>query len=415
MRVRGDFRVKVKIPEARVTESCTARILQGHLWVFDNEIRAIDGNYTNGDIVSVLDPRGRFIGRGYINDRSKITIRILSFQDEDIDRYFFHRRIEEGLKYRLSLGYRKDGSFRAVFSEGDLLPGLIVDKYENILSLQILTLGMERWRNDIVEILKGLLHPETIIERSDVGVRKKEGLEPTKGLLWGKEQDRTIISLDGLRFEVDLLEGHKTGFYLDQQENRHIIEPYVRGRKVLDGFSYTGAFALYAARYGAIDILALEDSNKAMEGLKRNIKLNGLEGVIKAEKGDAFKWLRERFKAVGRFDCVILDPPSFVKEKGAKGGAFRGYKDINLMALKLLNDGGYLITSSCSQNISPSKFLDILNDAARDAGCFLQLLENRLQSRDHPILLAMPQTHYLKFVAVRKVKGSACIKVQSLC
>ncbi len=394
----------MKIPKVKITKECSARVRQGHLWVFDNEIKAIDDSYANGDIVQILDHKSKFIGKGYINDHSKIAIRLLTFQDENIDKAFFNRRIEEALKYRLSIGYQEEGSFRVVFSEGDLIPGLIVDKYEDILSIQILSLGMEMWKGDLLEILKELIHPETIIERSDAEVRRKEGLEPTKGFLWGKEKEDTTITLDGLRFEIDLLEGHKTGFYLDQQENRIVIEPYVKGKKVLDTFSYTGAFACYAAIYGAKEVLALEDSGKVMERLNKNIHLNNYADTITAERGDAFQWLRDRHKAGERFDCVILDPPSFVKEKGARSGAFRGYKDINLMALKLLNDGGYLITSSCSQNILPSQFLDIIHDAASDAGCLVQLLENRFQSRDHPILLSMPQTYYLKFVVVRKSK-----------
>lgn len=263
---------------------------------------------------------------------------------------------------------------------------------------------MERWKSDAVDILRELLRPETIVERSDVEVRRKEGLEPVKGILWGKEQERIMITLDDLRFEIDLMEGHKTGFYLDQQENRRTMEPYVKGVKVLNAFSYSGAFALYAARYGAREVLALEDSGKVIEMLKRNIQLNHFEERITVERGDAFQWLRDRYKTGARFDCVILDPPSFVKEKGAKGGALRGYKNINLMALKMLNDGGYLITSSCSQNIPPAQFLEIIQEAASDAGSPVQLLDVRFQSRDHPILLAMPQTLYLKFVAARKVR-----------
>lgn len=355
-------------------------------------------------MVRVFTQQGRFIGKGYINSHSKITVRMLSFQDAEINRDFFQRRIEEAMKYRLSLGYDIKGSFRVVFSEGDLLPGLIVDKYEKVLSLQILTLGMEKWRDEIVGILKELFNPVTIIDRSDVEVRKKEGLEPARGILYGKDEVKPVVIMDGLKFEIDTMEGHKTGFYLDQQENRHAIEPYVTGRRVLDCFAYTGAFALYAVKYGAREVLALEDSGKVMEMLKRNIELNGLGNIIKAEKGDAFQWLRDRYKAGERFDCIMLDPPSFVKDKGARGGAARGYKDINLTALKLLNDGGYLITSSCSQNVSPDHFLDIIHDAAVDAGCLLRLMENRHQSKDHPILLSMPQTHYLKFVVVRKME-----------
>ena len=393
----------MKIPKVKVTKTCATRLLQGHLWVFDNEIKTIDGSYANGDIVQILDPQSKFIGKGYINDRSKIIMRLLTFQDENIDRAFLNRRIEEALKYRLSIGYHKEGSFRVIFSEGDLLPGLIVDKYEDVLSIQILTLGMEGWKRVLLEILKELIHPETIIERSDAEVRRKEGLEPTKGCLWGKEKNKTTITLDDLRFEIDLLEGHKTGFYLDQQENRAVIAPYVKGRNILDCFSYSGAFAIYAARYGAKKIIALEDSGKVMEMLKRNVQLNNLDYKIRVEKGDAFQWLRNKYKSGERFDCVMLDPPSFVKGKEAKAGAMRGYKDINLMGLKLLTDRGYLMTSSCSQNISPTQFLDTIHEAATDAGCLLQLIEHRSQSKDHPILLSMPQTHYLNFVVARKL------------
>ena len=386
-----------------VSKKCAERLLSGHLWIFNNEIKAVNGNYSNGDIVSVADGKKRFIGKGYINDNSKIIIRLLSFRDEEINKGFFRRRIEDAVNYRLSLGWQRQGSFRVVFSEGDILPGLIVDKYENVISIQILTLGMERWKGDIIDILKEIFNPAAIVERSDVDVRKKEGLQPRKGFVWGDENSKAIITLDGLRFEIDLLEGHKTGFYLDQQENRKIIGPYVKDKRVLDCFAYAGAFAIYSAKYGAMEVVALEDSGKIFEMLNRNIQLNGFENIIKAEKGDAFDWLRERYKKGERFDCVMLDPPSFVKGKEAMAGAWRGYKDINVVGLKLLNDNGYLITSSCSQNISPTAFLDILNDAARDAGCMLQLIENRSQAKDHPILISMPETHYLKFVVARKV------------
>ena len=386
-----------------VSKKCAERLLSGHLWIFNNEIKAVNGNYSNGDVVSVADGKKRFIGKGYINDNSKIIIRLLSFKDEEINKGFFRRRIEDAVNYRLSLGWQRQGSFRIVFSEGDILPGLIVDKYENVISIQILTLGMERWKGDIVDILKEGFNPAAIVERSDVDVRKKEGLQPRKGFLFGEEKSTVIISLDGLKFEIDLLEGHKTGFYLDQQENRKIIEPYVKGGKALDCFAYTGAFAMYAAKYGAMEVAALEDSGKAFEMLQKNIGLNGLEGIIKAEKGDAFDWLRAQHKKGERFDCVMLDPPAFAKGRLAMAGAWQGYKDINLLGLKLLNDNGYLITSSCSQNISSAVFLNILSDAAKDTDCMLQLIENRFQAKDHPVLISMPETHYLKFVVIKKV------------
>ena len=391
------------LTKIKVTDRCTERLLSGHLWIFNNEIKSIDGLYSNGDIIAVTDKRGKFIGKGYINDNSKIIIRLLSFKDEPIDKSFFKKKLEDAIKYRISLGWQMEDSFRVVFSEGDFLPGLIVDKYDRVISLQILTLGIEKRKEDIVEILKDIFMPKAIIERSDVEVRKKEGLQPRKGILWGEEVNKVTIILNGLKFEIDLLEGHKTGFYLDQQEDRKIIEPYVKDKRVLDCFAYTGAFAMYSAKYGAKEVVALEDSGKIFDMLSRNIQLNGFENIIKPEKGDAFDWLRERYKKGEKFDCVMLDPPSFVKGKEAMGGAWRGYKDINLLGLKLLNNNGYLITSSCSQNVSPTAFLNILHDAANDEGCMLQLLENRSQSRDHPILLSMPETHYLKFVVAKKV------------
>jgi len=391
------------LTKIKVTDRCTERLLSGHLWIFNNEIKSIDGLYSNGDIIAVTDKRGKFIGKGYINDNSKIIIRLLSFKDEPIDKSFFKKKLEDAIKYRISLGWQMEDSFRVVFSEGDFLPGLIVDKYDRVISLQILTLGIEKRKEDIVEILKDIFMPKAIIERSDVEVRKKEGLQPRKGILWGEEVNKVTIILNGLKFEIDLLEGHKTGFYLDQQENRKTIEPYVKDKRVLDCFAYTGAFAMYSAKYGAKEVVALEDSGKIFDMLSRNIQLNGFENIIKPEKGDAFDWLRERYKKGEKFDCVMLDPPSFVKGKEAMGGAWRGYKDINLLGLKLLNNNGYLITSSCSQNVSPTAFLNILHDAANDEGCMLQLLENRSQSRDHPILLSMPETHYLKFVVAKKV------------
>lgn len=387
----------------RVSKRCLERLLNGHLWIFDNDIKSIDGSYSNGDVVSIFDDRGRFIARGYINDNSKIIIRLLTFKDEIIDRDFFKKKIKDALKHRLSLGCTLEGTFRLVFSEGDFLPGLIIDKYEDVLVIQILTLGIEKWKEDIVEVLKEILSPKTIIERSDVSVRQKEGLELRKGFLFGEETGKKIITLDNLKFEVDFLEGHKTGFYLDQQENRKIIEPYVRGKKALDCFPYTGSFAVYAMKYGADNVTCVEDSGKVIDGLKKNISLNGFENKIDVTKADAFNWLREAYKKGDRFDCVMLDPPSFVKTKDARHGAERGYKDINLMGLKLLNDNGCLITSSCSHNISQTRFLEIINDAAKDAGCLLQILENRSQSKDHPILLSMPETHYLKFVAAKKI------------
>ncbi len=386
-------------PVVRVKERCAGRLRRGHLWVFDNEISKA-GGYENGEIVDVVDGKGRFIGRGYINDRSKIAVRLLTFEEEEIDESFFRKRIEEAIRYRDGLGISSREAFRVVFSEGDLLPGLIVDRYGSALSVQILTLGMERRRDLIFKVLLDLFNPSTIVERSDVAVRMKEGLEPRKAIVHGREE-RATINLQGVRMEVDLLEGHKTGLYLDQEENRSILRDYARGGRVLDCFSYTGAFAIHAALSGAAEVVALEDSGKVMELLRRNVEMNGLGGKVRVERGNAFRWLRERIRDGERFDCIILDPPPFARDRERKGGARRGYKDINLLALKLLGKGGYLVTSSCSQAISPEEFRAIVEEAARDAGTILQLLENRIQARDHPVLLPMPETLYLKLMVFR--------------
>ena len=387
----------------KVTDRCAKRLSTGHLWVFDNEIKGIEGSYENGDIICVIDGKGRFIGKGFINDHSTITIRLLTFSDEEVNRNFFKRRIENALRHRLALGWSQDDSFRIVSSEADFLPGLIVDKYGDTLSIQFTTLGMDRLKDQIVDILKEIFSPEAIIERSDIEVRTKEGLKLRKEVLYGSIEGKKLLKQDGISFSIDLLEGHKTGFYLDQRENRQVIKPFVAGKKVLDCFSYTGAFALYAAYYGAKKVVAVEDSGKVISSLKENIELNGFENKIEVIKADAFKWMREIYKKGERFGCVILDPPSFVKSKGARDGAQRGYKDINLLGLKLLEEGGYLITSSCSQNISASEFMNILKEAAVDAGCLLQIIEIRSQSKDHPILVSMPETHYLKFIVGKKI------------
>ncbi|MBI5374154.1 MAG: class I SAM-dependent rRNA methyltransferase [Candidatus Schekmanbacteria bacterium] len=391
----------------KVDSRCSKRLLGGHLWVYESDIKSTEGGYSGGDIISVLDSRGKFIGKGFINDRSKIRARILSFTDEKIDAGFFKKRIQNALAHRIFLGFPPHSSFRVVFSEGDLLPGLIVDKYEDVLSVQFTTLGMEQWKGEIIEILKDLLFPSAIIERSDIGVREKEGLKQEKGIIYGKKngkmEPQKTIKQDGLLFKVDLLEGHKTGFYLDQQDNRRVIKPFVAGKKVLDCFSYSGAFSIYAAAFGATEVVAVEDSGKVMDILRENIMINGFEKKIRTEKGDAFQWMREAYKKDERFDCVMLDPPSFVRGKDARGGALRGYKDINILGLKLLNDGGYLVTSSCSQSISAHNLIEIVKDSASDAACLVQLLEIRQQAKDHPILASMPETHYLNFIIGKKI------------
>ncbi|MDH4227506.1 MAG: class I SAM-dependent rRNA methyltransferase [Deltaproteobacteria bacterium] len=389
----------------KITDRCAKRLKAGHLWVYDNEIAGITGGaLTDGADADFVDSRGKFIARGYVNRKSKIAGRVLTFRPEDTGEKFLKTRIEASIKRRADLGYDVlKGTYRVVFSEGDLLPGLIVDKYKDVVVIQLLSLGMDVRRSAIVKILKDIFSPAAIIEKSDSSVREKEGLKTVKEVVYGTLPSPLILETDGVSFEVDPLEGQKTGFYLDQAENRRVIEPYVKNKRVLDAFTNTGSFAIYAVNYNATSVDAVEDSKKAFEGLKRNVALNKMDSAINCLRADSFDLLREKAAAGEKYGAVILDPPSFLKTKDRREGALRGYKDINLYGLKLLEDGGFLITASCSHNVTLGAFLDVLNDAASDADSLLDILEMRTQSKDHPVLLSMPETHYLKFVIARKM------------
>lgn len=392
-----------KYPEVVVSEKAAGALKRGYQWVFRDEIKSVKGSVSPGDIVFVVSQKGKRIATGYINPRSTISIRVLSIGEDIVDRKLIKTRVEKAWNERMALGFKPEESFRIVFSEGDFLPGLIVDKYNNILSIQILTAGMERMKNEIIGVLKELFNPVAIFERSDVQVRQKEGLSLRKGVVWGKTSSMIECRWDGLKFIVDLQDGHKTGFYLDQRENRKMISKYVKGKEVLDCFSYTGGFAIYAAAAGAERCVAIEDSKKAYEILSQNIKINDFEGIIEAERGDVFESLRRRLRKGERFDCIILDPPPFAREKTARKGSFRGYRDINLLAMKLLRNGGYLMTGTCSNSITIKDFLNIIESSSFDAGCIMHLLDISIQSSDHPYIISMPETLYLKFFIFKKV------------
>ncbi len=390
-------------PEVVVSEKAVRSMKKGYQWVFKDEIKSIKAPISPGDIIYIVSPQGKRIATGYINPTSTIAIRILSIGEDVIDKKFIKMRIERAWKERISLGFKPDESFRIVFSEGDFLPGLIIDKYNNVLSIQILTAGMERMKSEIVEILKDLFNPVGIFERSDVQVRMKEGLPLRKGLLSGSIESKIECKWDGFTFIVDLEGGHKTGFYLDQRDNRKMISRYVEGKEVLDCFSYTGSFAIYAAASGARRCIAVEDSGKALGILTENIRINGFERIIEVQKGDVFEDLRARLRRGERFDCIILDPPPFVREKSSKSRGLRGYRDINMIAMKLLRNGGYLMTGTCSNSVSIEDFLGVMGSASADAGCIMQLLNISIQSSDHPYIISMPETLYLKFFTFKKV------------
>jgi 23S rRNA (cytosine1962-C5)-methyltransferase len=383
-----------------LTKNRSKRIEQGHPWVFKTEIETIEGGFNPGDIVDVLNFKGKFLGRGYINPRSQIAVRFLTYnRDEIIDRNFFKKRILDALKYRENLGF--SGSFRVVYGESDLLPALIVDKFEDILVIQTLSLGIDRFKSTIVDVLREIFNPRGIYERNDVPVRDLEGLPQQKGYLYGQFDPIVVIEENGLKFYVDVEKGQKTGYFFDQKENRRAIAPLVKDADVLECFCYTGSFALCAAHFGARKVLAYDASNEAVEFARKNAEINNLSQICHFSEGNAFDVLRQFYDEGRKFDAVILDPPAFAKNRYALENAVRGYKEINLRGLKLLKPGGYLITSSCSHHVSEALFWEIIESAAFDARLKLRLVESRTQAKDHPILVPAEETRYLKFLMLQ--------------
>lgn len=369
------------------------RVLGGHPWVFRSDIEREDGA-ADGLPVRVLTSAGRFLAMAVYNPRSQISLRILSRRDEPIDGAFIRGRVRRALDYRRR--FADLNSCRLIFAESDGLPAVIADKFGDVIVLQILCLGMERFKGDIVDALAQELSPRGIYERNDVPVRELEGLSQQTGLLFGEVPDRVEMQENGVRFLVDVKEGQKTGFFLDQKENRAAIAPFVSGMRVLDCFTHTGSFALHAAHYGAAEVTGVDISEHACACALENARLNGVEDRVRFECANAFDFLRAHQTAKEQYDVVILDPPAFTKTRSAVEGALRGYKEINLRGMKLTRDGGFFITCSCSQHVTPDLFRGILLEAQKDAHVQLRQIEWRTQGRDHPILLASPETQYLK-------------------
>lgn len=369
------------------------RVLGGHPWVFRSDIEREDGA-ADGLPVRVLSSAGRFLAMAVYNPRSQISLRILSRRDEPIDGAFIRGRVRRALDYRRR--FADLNSCRLIFAESDGLPAVIADKFGEVIVLQILCLGMERFKADIVDALVKELSPRGVYERNDVPVRELEGLSQQTGLLWGEVPDRVETRENGVRFLVDVREGQKTGFFLDQKENRAAIAPFVPGMRVLDCFTHTGSFALHAARYGAAEVTGVDISEHACACALENARLNGVEDRVRFECANAFDFLRAQQTAKAHYDVVILDPPAFTKTRSAVEGALRGYKEINLRGMKLTRDGGYFVTCSCSQHVTPDLFRGMLMDAQKDAHVQLRQIEWRTQGRDHPILLSSPETQYLK-------------------
>jgi 23S rRNA (cytosine1962-C5)-methyltransferase len=383
-----------------LNKNISRRIENGHPWVFSNEIDKVAGEPQGGEIVQVFGHNKKFIGTGFINPKSQITVRLLTRKkDEIIDHDFFYQRISEAWSYRKKLGYTEN--CRLVFGEADQLPALIIDKFNDYFVVQTLALGMDAWKTDIVSILESIFTPKGIYERNDVPVRELEGMIQQKGFLSAPFDPLISITENNIRFEVDLQHGQKTGYFLDQHDNRRAIRHIVKDAEVLGAFSYTGSFEIHAAYYGAKSVLGIDISEQAVGFANRNAALNGLEHIARFEPVNAFDVLKSWSREERKFDVVMLDPPAFTKSRESIPKAVAGYKEINLRGMKLLRKGGFLVTSSCTNLVSPALFLETIQQAAMDARKQLRQVCFQSQSSDHPIVPDLTNTNYLKFLIVQ--------------
>ena len=385
------------------------RIIAGHPWIYQGSVLRISEPVQDGDLVQVKDHRQRLLGTGVYNSRSKIAVRLLSPERVELNEAFFEQRIRAALALRRKY-LPAATSFRVVNAESDFLSGLTVDKYEDVLSLQISSLGMDRRKPAILTALQTLLHPRAIVERSDTASRKFEGLTEVNGVLAGELNGPVMIRLNDISFEVDVLGGHKTGLYLDQQVNYQAVARFAKGAQVLDCFSFLGGFGLHAARAGAAHVHLLDQSEEAVTASLRNADANGLAGQCTAEAVNVFDWLSVQTKAgpheklVPKFDLIVLDPPSFTRSRASVPDALRGYKEIHIRALRLLKPGGVLATFCCSHHVNTPLFLDVILAAAFDARKVLRRVDTYSQSPDHPVIPSIPETEYLKGFAFELVR-----------
>lgn len=376
-------------------------IKSGGAWIYDNEIASVAGSFEDGDIILVHDFDGYPMGKGYINRHSKIRIRMLTrHQDQEIDDAFWKMRLQAAWDYRKAVG--DISSCRVVFGEADFLPGLVIDKFSDVLVVESLALGIDRYKEHLVELLKEILAADCVkirgvYERSDAKERLKEGLERVKGFL-GPEFDTNVeIIENGVHYMVDVKEGQKTGFFLDQKYNRQSIRSICRGAKVLDCFTHTGSFALNAGQAGAASVLGLDASELGIEQARKNAALNGLSDIVEFECADVFEKLPAMEAAGEKFDVIILDPPAFTKSRNSVKNAIKGYREINLRAMKLIRDGGYLATCSCSHFMTYELFTKTIGQAASNVHKRLRQVSFATQAPDHPILWAADTSYYLKF------------------
>jgi len=404
------------------------RVLGGHPWIYERAVSRVSGTPEDGGVVLVKDRTGRPLGMGFYNGCSKIRVRLLSREKRELDEAFFEERIGAALDWR-KRHLPAASSYRLVNSESDFLSGLIVDRYEDVLVMQTSSLGMDQRKGLIVRVLEKLIKPRAIAERNDVAARRLEGLEESHGVLCGEWPSELTVRMNGMCFTADLLGGHKTGLYLDQQANYRWVEEWVRrsgARRVLDCFSFQGGFALHAARGGAAEVTALEQSAPSVAVAERNAQANGVGERIAFVCGNVFDWLKEQSGAGGRrsrregdaldpdegadseptaapsYDLVILDPPSFTRSRASVPDALRGYKEIHLRALRLLRPGGMLATFCCSHHVDAVLFQEVIEAAALDARALLRRVASFSQSLDHPVVPSIPETEYLKGYAFEK-------------
>ena len=385
------------------------RVVAGHPWIYHGSILRMSAQAGDGELVQVKDHRQRLLGVGFYNSKSKINVRVLSPDRIEVDQKFFDERIAAALAVR-KRHLPNASSFRVVNAESDFLTGLIVDKYEDVIVIQISALGMEKRKPMVVAALQKIFSPRAIMERSDVASRKFEGLEEANGLIAGELSGPVTVNLNGIKFETDILGGHKTGMYLDQQTSYQAVAQFAKGANVLDCFSFLGGFGLHAARAGAKQVLMLDQSADAVAASLRNAEANGLKQNVSAEAVNVFDWLKANTavkpheRVIPRFDLIVLDPPSFTRNRASVGDALRGYKEIHIRALKLLKVGGALATFCCSHHVDAATFQDVILSAAYDTRRILRRVATYSQSPDHPVIPMIPETEYLKGYAFEVVR-----------
>ena len=388
-----------------LNKKISRRVEMGHPWIFTNEVNLtanskLQDSVQAGDIVEVYTHDKKFVGKGYINPKSQILVRLLTRdKNENIDEVFFYNRINDAWKYRQKIGYKEN--CRLIFGEADGMPQLIIDKFNDYFVIQTLALGIDIWKPAIVKALESIFNPKGIYERNDVPIRELEGMQQQKGFLSAPFDTNILINENGIRFHVDIANGQKTGYFLDQQDNRKAIAHIVKDADVLGAFCYTGTFEIHAAHFGAKKVLGLDISQNAIDMCNKNAVLNGLESICSFQCVNAFDVLKAWVSEGRQYDVVMLDPPSFTKSRSTIQKAIAGYKEINLRGMKLVKPGGFLVTSSCTNLVQPELFLEIIQMAAKDAKRKLRQVVFNAQSADHPIIYGWENTHYLKFLIVQ--------------